>query len=65
LDPGIGLNELPDFKMAFTGEYIPLMTVKIEKKWRLDPAIYIMKDVIRTCFTGEKAMFCNAAVLLS
>jgi len=56
-EPGIDLKEAPDFSMALTGEYMPLITVRMEKKCRFDPAIYIIKDVMRTCLIGEYARF--------
>ena len=65
LEPGMGLKAFPEFIIAFIGEYMPLITVRMEKKCRFEPAIYIMNDVMKTCFRGENARFWRAAVRLS
>jgi hypothetical protein len=41
-----------------------LITVRIEKKCRFVPVIYIMNDVIPTCFSGENDSEDSAAVRL-
>jgi len=64
-EPGICLKAFPEFSIAFIGEYMPFITVRMEKKCKFEPAIYIMKDVMKTCLRGENARFCSAAVLLS
>jgi hypothetical protein len=43
---------------------MPLITVRIEKKCRFVPVIYIMNDVIPTCFSGENDSVDSAAVRL-